>query len=189
LNTTWFESQPVVERSGLWLRHCVEHLAEQAFAQEKLAHRLHALAESGVARHQNAVGIFTARVDLEQQRRRLARGRLVAATARHVRKPAEHSHVHCPEALALDDCGVIREGVQIAAVEHDGFSVAVARRGAVPRLPDAIAAAGQDFEPVCVCGDAGFNVEAVDLAKVHHRCRAVDCVAEQALQLVHETVQ
>lgn len=67
LNTTRFESQPVVKRSGLWLRHGVERLAEQAFAQEKLAHRLHPLAEGGVARHQYAVGIFTARVELEQQ--------------------------------------------------------------------------------------------------------------------------
>ena len=62
LNTTRFEPEPVVKRSGRWLRHSVERLAEQAFAQEKLRHLLHPLAESGVARHQHTLGIFTARV-------------------------------------------------------------------------------------------------------------------------------
>ena len=97
--------------------------------------------------------------------------------------------MHCPEALAFHDCRVIREGVRIAAVELNGLSIAVARRGAVPRLPGPITTAGQRFEAACVCSDTGFDVEAVDLARVHHRRRAVDCIAEHAVQLVHETVK
>ena len=56
-------------------------------------------------------------------------------------------------------------------------------------MPGPITTAGQGFEAVDVCGDASFAVEAVDVARVHHRCRAADGIGEHAMQLMHETVK